>query len=172
MRAAMRCAAEEYRVQDITFFVRRERLHRAALARNAPARAVDARPRLVPPARQRAHALTPTLLQGTAAIAGASLAALLAAGAPAFADTPSPPPPVQEKAAEVKEQAKQTLNFGGNQTKDAPAVKSDSGLPEGNNWRYSDFINAVQNNKVERVRFSKEGGQLQLTATDGRRAQV
>ena len=52
-------------------------------------------------------------------------------------------------------------------SQDAPAVKSEgksegSGLPEGNNWRYSEFINAVQAGKVERVRFSKDGSLLQV----------
>jgi cell division protease FtsH len=47
-----------------------------------------------------------------------------------------------------------------------------SDLPEGSNWRYSEFINAVKAGKVERVRFAKDGSQLQLTATDGRRANV
>lgn len=54
----------------------------------------------------------------------------------------------------------------------APSPASDSGLPEGNQWRYSEFISAVQSGKVERVRFSKDGSQLQLTAVDGRRALV
>lgn len=51
----------------------------------------------------------------------------------------------------------------------APAVAggADSGLPEGNQWRYSEFVNAVQSGKVERVRFAKDGTQLQLTAVDG-----
>lgn len=53
----------------------------------------------------------------------------------------------------------------------APAVRED-GLPEGNQWRYSEFINAVNAGKVERVRFSKDGTMLQLTAIDGRRATV
>lgn len=53
----------------------------------------------------------------------------------------------------------------------APAVRED-GLPEGNQWRYSEFINAVNSGKVERVRFSKDGTMLQLTAIDGRRATV
>jgi len=52
---------------------------------------------------------------------------------------------------------------------DAPV---DTELPEGNQWRYSEFIKAVQKGKVERVRFSKDGAQLQLTAVDGRRAVV
>ncbi|KAK9862971.1 hypothetical protein WJX84_010196 [Apatococcus fuscideae] len=60
----------------------------------------------------------------------------------------------------------------------APAVKdnnqgrSGNGLPEGNQWRYSEFVDAVQAGKVERVRFAKDGAQLQLTAVDGRRALV
>ena len=45
-------------------------------------------------------------------------------------------------------------------------------LPEGTQWRYSEFINAVKAGKVERVRFAKDGAQLQLTAVDGRRALV
>ena len=57
----------------------------------------------------------------------------------------------------------------------APDVKSaetPSGLPEGTQWRYSEFVSAVEDGKVERVRFSKDGSQLQLTAVDGRRATV
>eukprot|EP00239_Pterosperma_sp_CCMP1384_P005605 CAMPEP_0197849032 /NCGR_PEP_ID=MMETSP1438-20131217/10640_1 /TAXON_ID=1461541 /ORGANISM="Pterosperma sp., Strain CCMP1384" /LENGTH=747 /DNA_ID=CAMNT_0043461535 /DNA_START=83 /DNA_END=2326 /DNA_ORIENTATION=+ len=45
-------------------------------------------------------------------------------------------------------------------------------LPEGGTWRYSEFLQAVQNGKIERVRFAKDGAQLQLTAVDGRRATV
>ena len=48
----------------------------------------------------------------------------------------------------------------------APAT-TESGLPEGGSWRYSEFINAVQRGKVERVRFAKDGSALQLTAVDG-----
>ena len=54
----------------------------------------------------------------------------------------------------------------------APNPKSDSGLPEGYQWRYSEFLAAVKNGKVERVRFNKDGGALQLIAVDGRRAAV
>ena len=63
----------------------------------------------------------------------------------------------------------QTMEFQGNKSVSAPAVtgSSESGLPEGNQWRYSEFINAVQSGKVERVRFAKDGTQLQLTAVDG-----
>jgi cell division protease FtsH len=55
----------------------------------------------------------------------------------------------------------------------APDVKADGPqLPEGAQWRYSEFLTAVENGKVERVRFSKDGSALQLTAVDGRRATV
>lgn len=68
----------------------------------------------------------------------------------------------------------QEIKFGSSAPLAAPSVsaKSDYQLPEGNQWRYSEFINAVENGKVERVRFSKDGTQLQLTAVDGRRAVV
>lgn len=72
-------------------------------------------------------------------------------------------PPQGNAESQVKEQAQQSVQFpGSNQS--APAVKgsNDYQLPEGNQWRYSEFINAVQSGKVERVRFSKEGGQLQV----------
>ena len=62
------------------------------------------------------------------------------------------------------------------QAKSAPSlvaqVSEEFQLPEGNNWRYSEFITAVEKGKVERVRFSKDGQALQLTASDGRRALV
>lgn len=69
----------------------------------------------------------------------------------------------------VQAEKPQTLEFQGNKSVSAPAVTggSESGLPEGNQWRYSEFINAVQSGKVERVRFAKDGTQLQLTAVDG-----
>jgi hypothetical protein len=49
-------------------------------------------------------------------------------------------------------------------TATAPAA---SDLPSGESWRYSEFIDAVQRGKVERVRFAKDGSNLQLTAVDG-----
>ncbi len=37
-------------------------------------------------------------------------------------------------------------------TTDAPDVKADgSGIPEGTAWRYSEFVNAVENGKVGKV---------------------
>ncbi|KAL2489488.1 ATP-dependent zinc metalloprotease FTSH 5 [Forsythia ovata] len=53
-----------------------------------------------------------------------------------------------------------------------PQAQSTSDLPDGSQWRYSEFLNAVKKGKVERVRFSKDGSALQLTAVDGRRANV
>lgn len=53
-----------------------------------------------------------------------------------------------------------------------PQAQPASDLPEGSQWRYSEFLNAVKKGKVERVRFSKDGSVLQLTAVDGRRASV
>jgi cell division protease FtsH len=68
----------------------------------------------------------------------------------------------------------QQLQFQNSAPLTAPDVKTSvsSGLPEGTQWRYSEFLNSVENGKVERVRFSKDGSQLQLTAVDGRRASV
>ncbi len=81
------------------------------------------------------------------------------------------PPPQSSSTATVERQA--TLDFGSPAS--APSVVAGSEgfqLPEGSQWRYSEFIDAVQRGKVERVRFSKDGTQLQLTAVDGRRAVV
>ena len=79
----------------------------------------------------------------------------------------APAPAVQQQA-----QAPQSLQFQGQESLTAPPVTDGTQLPEGTQWRYSEFIGAVENGKVERVRFSKDGTQLQLTATDGRRATV
>merc|ERR1719421_1696508 len=70
----------------------------------------------------------------------------------------APPAAVQAAAAAVE----------------APPVQAAAppALPEGAAWRYSEFITAVQSGGVERVRFSKDGTALQLTAVDGRRASV
>lgn len=99
-------------------------------------------------------------------VASAAAAALLS-GAPALAaDVPTPPPELKEASKQ-----NQSLSFP-SQEAPAPKTTASNGLPEGNQWRYSDFISAVENGKVERVRFSKDGSQLQLTAVDGRRAAV
>jgi cell division protease FtsH len=49
----------------------------------------------------------------------------------------------------------------------ATATAPAEALPEASSWRYSEFIDAVTRGKVERVRFSKDGSSLQLTAVDG-----
>eukprot|EP01025_Chloroclados_australasicus_P037253 TRINITY_DN37984_c0_g2_i3.p2 TRINITY_DN37984_c0_g2~~TRINITY_DN37984_c0_g2_i3.p2 ORF type:complete len:662 (-),score=122.97 TRINITY_DN37984_c0_g2_i3:282-2180(-) len=58
--------------------------------------------------------------------------------------------------------------------KQAPTVTStpEYQYPEGNVWRYSDFMRIVQDRKVELVRFNRDGRILQLITFDGRRAQV
>ncbi len=111
----------------------------------------------------------------------ASFAALMglasSVAGPVFAADFAPPPPSGASNTTTLERtapATQAPSFLGDAPLSAaPAVSSSaSGLPEGTQWRYSEFINAVQTGKVERVRFSKDGAQLQLTAVDGRRALV
>eukprot|EP00191_Tetraselmis_sp_GSL018_P016922 CAMPEP_0177592656 /NCGR_PEP_ID=MMETSP0419_2-20121207/8681_1 /TAXON_ID=582737 /ORGANISM="Tetraselmis sp., Strain GSL018" /LENGTH=705 /DNA_ID=CAMNT_0019083547 /DNA_START=94 /DNA_END=2211 /DNA_ORIENTATION=+ len=102
------------------------------------------------------------LLQGAAF---AAFVSLLPSYTPALSAEYMPP----NNQVEVQQQQQQSLQFP---SETAPQVASNSQLPEGSQWRYSDFIKAVENGRVERVRFSKDGSQLQLTAVDGRRAQV
>lgn len=87
--------------------------------------------------------------------------------------TPPQPPPVVE-AQPIKPDTSNSSPFGQNLllTAPKPQSQSTSDLPEGSQWRYSEFLNAVKKGKVERVRFSKDGSALQLTAVDGRRATV
>jgi cell division protease FtsH len=113
--------------------------------------------------------LAQELAQKLPAAALAGLVASLSAATPAFAVDYAPAPEAKTVVAE-QQQAPSSFNFQG-ETQNAPAVRED-GLPEGNQWRYSEFINAVNSGKVERVRFSKDGTMLQLTAIDGRRATV
>lgn len=110
--------------------------------------------------------------QTAARLPAAALAGLLAglAAAPAFAADYAPAPEVSTLPPSAS--APSSLTFGGSAPAAAPALRDDAGLPEGGQWRYSEFIGAVQAGKVERVRFSKDGGMLQLTAVDGRRATV
>jgi cell division protease FtsH len=99
-----------------------------------------------------------------AALAG--LVASLGTAPVALAADYTPPP-----TATQQQTAPSTLEFQGTANLTAPEVKEFT-LPEGTQWRYSEFIAAVEKGKVERVRFSKDGSQLQLTAVDGRRATV
>jgi cell division protease FtsH len=102
----------------------------------------------------------------------ASLVLALAGSSPVAlaADMPPPPQFFGPEAVQQQLQAKPSALSGAALT--APPVKKDSGLPEGAQWRYSEFLNAVKAGKVERVRFAKDGTTLQLTAVDGRRANV
>lgn len=79
--------------------------------------------------------------------------------------TPPPAPQVIEKIQSANPFAQNSLT--------APKPQqSSTDIPDGSQWRYSEFLNAVKKGKVERVRFSKDGGSVQLTAVDGRRAVV
>ncbi len=101
-----------------------------------------------------------------------ALAGLVSSASPALAVDFAPPPQTE---ATVQAAAPATLDFQAPSVSAAPSVAASTpvdGLPEGAQWRYSEFIDAVQKGKVERVRFSKDGTQLQLTAVDGRRAMV
>jgi cell division protease FtsH len=126
-------------------------------------------------AKQQSQALAAELVQKLPASALAALMATLtfsSAGVAQAAENLTSPP----TQTQTQTQKQDSLQFPG-QTKNAPDVYSSpaqesSSLPEGNQWRYSEFVQAVQNGKVERVRFSKDGSQLQLTAVDGRRAMV
>lgn len=90
----------------------------------------------------------------------------------AFAvDAPPTTPPVIQAEAQ-KSDLSNPSPFSQNLLLTAPKPQASSDLPEGSQWRYSEFLNAVKKGKVERVRFSKDGSALQLTAVDGRRATV
>ena len=109
---------------------------------------------------------------------GALAAALSVAGAgSAYAEdvytATASPEQTQQEVAFASSKTKTELKL---QSQTAPSVVAEVAeeyqLPEGSNWRYSEFISAVEKGKVERVRFSKDGQALQLTASDGRRALV
>ena len=87
--------------------------------------------------------------------------------------TPPQPPPVIE-AQPTKPSLTNPSPFSQNLllTAPKPQTQNTSDIPDGSQWRYSEFLNAVKKGKVERVRFSKDGSALQLTAIDGRRASV
>ncbi|KAH7692241.1 Peptidase FtsH protein [Dioscorea alata] len=86
-------------------------------------------------------------------------------------DIAPPPPPPAPAAAQLDEAVTQANPFAQSFVT-APEPQASSDLPDGSQWRYSEFLNAVKKGKVERVRFSKDGVMLQLTAVDGRRANV
>ncbi|RZC45697.1 hypothetical protein C5167_038645 [Papaver somniferum] len=80
----------------------------------------------------------------------------------------APPPVIQVEAAKPTTSNASLENI----LATAPKPQTQSDLPEGSQWRYSEFLNAVKKGKVERVRFNKEGGFLQLTAVNGVKATV
>lgn len=89
----------------------------------------------------------------------------------ALAADVSPPP--QNPIEALQQAAPKSSPFSGSSVSAPPvAAPKKADLPEGNQWRYSEFLNAVKGGKVERVRFAKDGSALQLTAIDGRRANV
>ncbi|BBG94761.1 FtsH extracellular protease family [Prunus dulcis] len=86
--------------------------------------------------------------------------------------TPTPTPPPVLQAQPTKPNASSPFSQNLLVTAPKPQSQAATDLPEGSQWRYSEFLNAVKKGKVERVRFSKDGSGLQLTAVDGRRASV
>ena len=133
-------------------------------------------PRAAPDAKASGLTDLPIWLPDTQdkTVAIASIAAFLAA-APLAAVADDFAPPAQEAPASALAQFQaQTQSALGGDSLTAPDTKvaDPNALPEGNTWRYSEFIRAVMGGKVERVRFAKDGASLQLTAVDGRRAQV
>ncbi|KAH7625050.1 hypothetical protein Ndes2526B_g00431 [Nannochloris sp. 'desiccata'] len=117
--------------------------------------------------QQRSQEALPTQKLPMASLA---LVGLLASSAsPALAADFLPP---TDTTTTTTTTSQSSFEFPGADLASAPAVSSQGDLPEGTQWRYSEFIGAVKSGKIERVRFSKDGSQLQLTAIDGRRALV
>jgi cell division protease FtsH len=114
----------------------------------------------------QSHDLAQEVVAKVPAAALAGLCAALMAATPDAARAADFVAPPEGSTTVVAEQSgPQSLTFGsGTAGQQAPALRDDaaSGLPEGNQWRYSEFINAVQGGKVERVRFSKDGSMLQV----------
>ncbi|KAG2494499.1 hypothetical protein HYH03_007268 [Edaphochlamys debaryana] len=135
---------------------------------NVPARSARVTAKYSP--KQLTDNLANELVAKLPKAALASLLTLSTAGVASAADVYAPAPETNTVTATA--QAPQSATFAAPAPLAAPEVRSEYALPEGNQWRYSDFIQAVDNGKVERVRFSKDGSQLQLTAVDGRRATV
>lgn len=119
-----------------------------------------------PSHRSQSKDLATEIAQKLPVAALASLVATLGGADVVAAADFAPPPQVQQQTQTP------SYEFAGATNLTAPEVKAETQLPEGTQWRYSEFISAVENGKVERVRFSKDGSQLQLTAVDGRRATV
>ena len=90
-----------------------------------------------------------------------------------FASSRSPPRPPCRPSPSTPEAPTPAANPFADTLLTAPKPSTAAAdIPDGGQWRYSEFLGAVKKGKVERVRFSKDGGVLQLTAVDGRRATV
>lgn len=122
-------------------------------------------------AQQLSTQMATELVQKLPVAALAGLVASLSAVNPAAAADFAPAPNTSNTIVAEQNQAASSFTFQG-ETTNAPAVRDENALPEGTQWRYSEFVSAVEQGKVERVRFSKDGTMLQLTAIDGRRATV
>lgn len=103
--------------------------------------------------------LSRAILKSLPAVSIAAAVAAFSTGAAIAADGTVPDFPV------VEIQASRDLSASGLQgtSLSAPPVQAKKvELPEGNQWRYSEFLNAVKSGKVERVRFAKDGSSLQV----------
>ncbi len=101
------------------------------------------------------HALVPAQAQqqrsgfGEAFGGLAALLALTSGVAPAAADDFYAPPATNTAVMEQQQAATRTFGGAGDAMLAAPAVAATTdALPEGTQWRYSEFIKAVQNGKV------------------------
>ena len=116
-------------------------------------------------ARAAAHDAARTLAGSLPAAALASLVVALTGEAAMAADIAPPTQPVAEAVQAVKQAASKPFADASLTAPATDAKKVD--LPEGSQWRYSEFINAVKGGKVERVRFSKDGSSLQVIIKHG-----
>jgi len=92
--------------------------------------------------------------QMAAAMASVLVAGVGAAG-PVFAQDAAPPPAAPAQQAQAPAKAEQ---------KEAPV--REGGVQ---NWRYSEFMSAVESDKVEKVTFSADGRRILAVDTDGNR---
>ena len=99
-------------------------------------------------------------MKGDGFNAGASLAALLAAATIAFS---SP-----AMAVDVPPPASPFANAGGQ----APPAMMQRSVQTVENIRYSDFVNAVEKDEIEKVSFSYDGKKLVAVDTDGVRVKL
>lgn len=117
----------------------------------------------------------PELLQADDAPDILSRLLVLAASLALTADVPAPTPtpaPVPELQTEAPAPTANPFSSSLLTASKSSASASAFDLPEGMQWRYSEFLSAVKRDKVERMRFSKDGSLLQPVVVDCRRATV